>query len=99
LDPAWLEDLLDALDGLEVTFVGVRCPLDVVEERERARGHRVIGQARGHFDIVHAHGAYDIEVDTSQLSPQEAAQAIADWLRTGRQTAFDRLRARPAGGA
>lgn len=81
LEPAWWDDLLAALDGLDVTFVGVRCPLDVVEERERQRGHRVIGQARGHFDIVHAHGTYDIEVDTSQLPSEDAAQAIAAYLR------------------
>jgi chloramphenicol 3-O phosphotransferase len=93
LEPSWLDDLIDALDGLDVTFVGIRCPLDVVEERERQRGHRVIGQARGHFDIVHAHGMYDIEVDTSQLSARDAAQAIADHLHTTAPSVFERLRA------
>jgi len=93
LDPDWMDDLLAALDGLEVTFVGVRCPLDVVEERERQRGHRVIGQARGHFDLVHSHGAYDIEVDTARLSPRGAAQAIADYLaKASTPSAFERLR-------
>lgn len=80
LESAWRDDLVAALDGLNVTFVGVRCSLEVVEERERQRGHRVIGQARGHFDIVHAHGTYDVEVDTSELSPEDAAKVITGHL-------------------
>lgn len=77
LCPEWFEDLVDALDGLDVTLVGVRCPLDVIEERERQRGDRIVGQARGHFDAVHGNSAYDIEVDTARLSAQEAAREIA----------------------
>ncbi len=76
----WHDDLVEALEGLDVTFVGVCCPLDVIEERERKRGNRVVGQARGHFEAVHRNCRYDIEVDTSQLSPQEAAQSIASYL-------------------
>lgn len=95
LDPRWFDDLVEALDGLGVTFVGVRCPLEVIEERERKRTDRVLGQARGHFEAVHSHGLYDVEVDTSQLSPQEAAQAIIAHIRRDPQpTAFERLRRR-----
>ncbi len=93
LHPDWLDDLVEALAGIDATFVGIRCPLEVIEERERARGNRVVGQARGHFEVVHRHGSYDIEVDTSQLSVEEAAQTIASYLRDGPQpSAFDQLR-------
>ena len=76
----WFDDLVMALERLDVTFVGVRCPLDVIEEQERKRGNRVVGQARGHFDAVHRNCRYDIEVDTAQVSPQESAQVIATYL-------------------
>jgi chloramphenicol 3-O phosphotransferase len=56
------------LAGLPVTWVGVRCPLDVLE----ARG----GKARWH-DVVHTQLAYDLEVDTSLLTPGECAAKIA----------------------
>ncbi len=77
----WRDDLLEALSGLEVTFVGVCCPLEVIEERERQRGNRVVGQARGHYGIVHDGMTYDIEVDTSTLQPHEAAEKIAELLK------------------
>jgi chloramphenicol 3-O phosphotransferase len=81
LGRAWHDDLVEALAGLHATWVGVRCPLEVIEQRERDRGNRVIGQARGHYRIVHEGTRYDVEVDTSKLKPHEAAKRIADYLR------------------
>lgn len=83
LEPGWGADLREALAGLDVTWVGVRCPLEVIEQRERERGNRVVGQARGHYDVVHHGMTYDIEVDTSELQPHEAAQAVAAYVRSG----------------
>ena len=76
LYPAWADDLREALAGIRVTYVGVRCPVDVLEERERARADAVMGQARGHCDVVHANVTYDVEVDTSRMAASEAAEAI-----------------------
>lgn len=42
-----------ALAGLQVDWVGVFAPLDVLEERERKRGDRDVGLARWLFDRVH----------------------------------------------
>ncbi|MEX2158024.1 MAG: AAA family ATPase [Dehalococcoidia bacterium] len=77
LEPEWQADLRDALAAVDVTFVGVRCPLDVIEERERVRGNRVLGQGRGHYDVVHDGAIYDIEVNTNEISPRQAARRIA----------------------
>ncbi len=77
LDPDWVVDLAKRLAGHDVLFVGVRCPLEVVVERERARRERTIGQAAAQFDVVHQVGGYDLEVDTSALSPEAAAKVIA----------------------
>ena len=77
LEPGWLPDLVARLDGHEVLIVGVRCPLDVVEERERGRRDRTIGQAAAQHDIVHRGVSYDVEVDTSELSADAAADVGA----------------------
>ena len=93
LEPAFLRDYLVALAAMDVTFVGVRCPLAVVNEREQKRPGRFPGTAAGHFNDVHAHGTYDIEVDTNALSPREcAARVLAAVERSRPPTAFDRLR-------
>lgn len=84
LYPEWRDDLIEALAGLDATLVRVHCPLDVAEERERARGNRVVGQARGHFETLERQGPYDVEVDTSRLSAREAAETIAAYLRRPR---------------
>ena len=76
LEPSFLADYLVALDGLAVTFVGVRCPFAVVDERERARPGRFPGTAKAHFERVHVGCRYDVEVDTSELSPRQCAEAI-----------------------
>ena len=57
-------------------FVGLFAPLDVLEERERARGDRVIGLARGQFDRVHRGIAYDLEIDACEATPTESAALI-----------------------
>jgi chloramphenicol 3-O phosphotransferase len=83
LDPAWVVDLARRLAAHEVLFVGVRCPREVVVERERARRDRTIGQAAAQFEVVHRAGGYDLEVDTSVLSPEAAADAIARAIEAG----------------
>ncbi len=82
LDAGWLTDCARALKDCRVLFVGVVCPLDVLEERERSRGDRTLGQARAQFGLVHAHGAYDLEVDTSRLDPVACAERIRHALAT-----------------
>lgn len=76
LEPGWVAEMRDLWATFDVLFVGVRCPLDVVLERERGRENRTIGQAEAQFDVVHAWTSYDIEVDTSVLTPAEAASRI-----------------------
>jgi chloramphenicol 3-O phosphotransferase len=76
LEPAWLRECRELWAGFELLFVGVRCPLAVVVERERSRRDRTIGQAAAQFEVVHRAGGYDLEVDTSRLSPDEAAGRV-----------------------
>lgn len=90
----WLDEALAALAPFRVCFVGVYCPVDVAEARERARGNRAIGTARGQIDHVHAHATYDVDVDTSWMSAEECAERIiAVSQQLPNPTAFERLRA------
>lgn len=75
------ERLLEVLAPFDIFLVGVHCPLDELERRERARGDRPLGDARRDFAVTHTYGAYDIEVDALQPAEQNAATVIAAWQR------------------
>lgn len=83
---AWFEDCRNALKAKKTYFVGVRCPISVLEERERARGDRKPGMARSQIDRVHERKPYALEVDTSVQSPDECATAILNFVE-GAETA------------
>ena len=93
LEPEFLDDYLEAFEGLVVYFVGVRCPLDVIGERERSRPGRFPGTARGHHEVCHAHGIYDVEVDTSVALPDECARQVYEVIANSSPDAFARLNA------
>src|SRR6266542_1085614 len=52
-DRAMHESCRKAFAGLDVFSVGVTCPIDILEARERERGDRVLGRARGLAGVVH----------------------------------------------
>ncbi len=78
IDAQIWHDWQDALTGLDVVWVGVRCELGVVEARERSRGDRVPGMARSQFATVHAAARYDLSIDTTSSGPE---QAVTDLVR------------------
>jgi len=93
LEMAWLLTQIEALDGIEALYVGVRCPLAEVERREIARGDRAIGYARAQYDRVYQYGPYDVEVDTSVLGPEAIAAIIQRALAAPpAPSAFARIR-------
>ncbi|MFC0623114.1 chloramphenicol phosphotransferase CPT family protein [Kribbella deserti] len=93
LSERWrLRDLLDVLDGYDVTLVHVHCSPDELVRRERARGDRPVGLATSQVSIFD-HADHDIAVDTTTTSPEGCAKSIADALPTLTATkAFNRLR-------
>ena len=89
----YLDDYVQLLDPKQTWFVGVRCELEVIEQREAARIGRFPGTAQAHYELVHAHGLdYDIEVDTGKLTPRQAAEVILTRLESP-PSAFARRRA------
>lgn len=102
-----LADCARRLAELPVLFVGVRCPVEVIMARRNAgqpgrEGGYLTGTAadpipapvRRWQESVHHPGVYDLEVDTSVLSPEDCAAAIARRLAEGPPgDAFARLAA------
>jgi chloramphenicol 3-O phosphotransferase len=94
-EEGWVRECADLLHDLPAYLVGIRCPLEVLEERERTRKNRTLGQAKAQYDLVHAHCIYDFEVDTSVNSPEECALQIKAHLDSGAPPrAFMQLRER-----
>jgi chloramphenicol 3-O phosphotransferase len=83
LDRDARDDWLAVLPADGVIMCGVRCGLEELCRRERARGDRLVGQARGQFRHVHDGMIYDIEVDTTSASPEICAQQISVFLAKG----------------
>jgi chloramphenicol 3-O phosphotransferase len=93
------------LDGFDVLFVGVRCPIEVImarREASKAQGddHYVTGSDDDPFpapvrrwqEEVHRPGVYDLEVDTAVLKPEDCAAEIRRRLRDGPPgDAFERI--------
>ncbi|WP_179133914.1 phosphotransferase-like protein [Halobacillus massiliensis] len=74
-----MQDAFAVLKDYPVFFVGVHCPLEVLNAREKARGDRTIGQAEKQLEFVHQQGeVYDVAVDTSK---EGAADIILNLLK------------------
>ncbi|MEZ4667225.1 MAG: AAA family ATPase [Anaerolineae bacterium] len=92
LHPSWLDEWLNVWHELRVLFVGIYCPPDILEQRERDRKDRTIGQARGQAKVVHQNCEYDLLLDTSMLSTDECAAQILQCLQEGKLSAFENMR-------
>lgn len=90
---AWMQRLVSLLEGFDVFFVGVHCPLAELERREIARGDRRIGDARRDFYSVHNHATYDLELDSTEPPELNADRLIAAWRARTEPSAFSRMRA------
>lgn len=65
-----------ALGGLKVLWVGVRCDSVVAAGREADRGDRATGMAALQADLVHTGVRYDLEVDTTDTASRMCAKSI-----------------------
>ena len=89
----WMNTLLRLLSPFDVYFVGIHCPLDELERRERARGDRRIGDARNDFDTIHEFAIYDVELDSTKLAESNAIALISAWRQRSGPSAFKRMEA------
>lgn len=68
----------EALTGVEVSWVGVRCDPAVAAAREASRGDRAAGMAATQAETVHDGVEYDLVVDTTTATAAQVADTIAD---------------------
>jgi chloramphenicol 3-O phosphotransferase len=92
IEPRWLEECIALLHNTQTFYVGVLCPLDEVERRERDRRDRPIGLAKAQFEIVHKHCKYDIEVNTYSNSAAECAKTIKEYIKSNQPRALKELK-------
>src|SRR5215208_710562 len=93
VDNAWLYQLHDLLREQYVLFVGLHCPLEELERRERGRDAGRQGFARQQFENIHKGKAYDLELDTAVLSPEECVRRVLEFYEGKPPSAFQQMRA------
>jgi chloramphenicol 3-O phosphotransferase len=64
----------------------------VLEERERSRKDRTLGQARLQYPVIHKHCVYDLELDTSKLSVEECARKVLDRMKSPPEAIYQMLK-------
>jgi len=74
-EQSWKEDIERLLQNHSVLWVGVRCPVEVLERREAERGDRTVGEALYH-NKTHEYCQYHLEVDTNTESTDEIIHCI-----------------------
>lgn len=77
---SWGEQLRDLLSPFDTFWVGVHAPTAVLEQRERQRGDRSIGEAEEHL-ATHDHCAYDYEIENVEAPAIIAARIAHSWSR------------------
>jgi len=91
VEKAWVDECAQLFSEMNAYLVGIHCPLHVLEQRERHRKDRTLGQARAQFDVVHKYTIYDLELDTSVLTTQQCVEQIIERLKDPPE-AFKRLK-------
>lgn len=92
IDRSWFEECIKLLHNTQTYFIGVHCPLEELERRERERGDRPIGLAKAQFEIVHKHSRYDLEVNTNNNSITECADMIKEFIFTNQPSVLKELK-------
>ena len=82
VDRGWVDECARLFADTSAYLIGLRCPLEVLEERERRRTDRTLGQARIQFPVIHKYATYDLELDTSRLSIEQCASRIMERLQS-----------------
>ena len=79
-DTTVLDECIFALATRRTYVIGVSCPLNVLEERERNRGDRGVGMAREQFGNPAYSRPYSMRLDTSTCTPEEGARRIRSFI-------------------
>ena len=74
------ERIFNELNGMlnkhRIYTVHVTCPLDVLLQREKARGNRCGGTAESSYTYLYPKDGYDLTIDSGKMSSAECALEI-----------------------
>ena len=82
VEKAWVDECANLFADMNAYLIGIQCPLEILEQRERDRKDRTLGQARAQFDVIHKYTKYDLELDTSKLTTDECVEKIIARLQS-----------------
>jgi chloramphenicol 3-O phosphotransferase len=74
----WPRELEKALSGVQVYYIGIKYPLEIIEARESKRATSPVGHARSHFTSVHEGFKYDLIIDDHELSAEKISLLIKE---------------------
>ena len=80
-DKEWFAELVKALKGVKVYYIGIQYPIEVIEERERKRATSPVGHARSHYKTVHAFDNYDLVINNPKFSAEKIALTIKKYIK------------------
>lgn len=78
----WYMECADLLRNKKAYFIGLDCPLDELNSREKVRNDRPEGTAEHQLSKVHHNGSYDLRLDTSELNPEACAKEILTFIES-----------------
>ena len=81
-DQDWLKDLQDKCRPFTTYYVAVEIPLNILEQREEARGTSPKGHARSHYYTVHGDKIYDLTVNSGNNSAVDIAIQLKQLVET-----------------
>jgi chloramphenicol 3-O phosphotransferase len=87
----WMARLLHLLRPFDVFFVGLHCPLEELQRRERERGDRRIGEAQADYEVTHSYCLYDLEIASADPLGGNVDRTMVAWSKRRSPSAFDRM--------
>lgn len=78
------EMLVAAVEGHDVTIVGIDCSIETLEAREETRGDRRPGLARSQYENVHKWLDYDVRVNSDTTAAADAADIVLNAAASSR---------------
>lgn len=79
--PEMWQQFCTLLAGRDVFLVGIHCPVQELQRRERARGDRPSGDAARDALTVHTFTRYDLELTCTEQPSVNVSRVIQAWSR------------------
>ena len=79
-DEAAARDWEEAMAGIDVTWVAVTCTPETLDEREAARGDRLLGLGRALSTEVHRWAPVDVALDTTDATLDDLCGQLSAYL-------------------